>query len=140
MDEGASSSSGGERREASSRGAGQLPGFASELVDRIRTAGNVWTLPGGEIRLPATFGLCRGVRRALTMLEEAVAALKEGDKTAYQVAPHITWKIEAKEWKDFPIVQQWFAMGETIAHLVYLLERGKVRKYNEDGLVYYTPA
>jgi len=73
-------------------------------------------------------------------LEEAMDALRQGDKTAYQVAPHITWKIEAKEWKDFPIVQQWFAMGETIAHLVYLLERGKVRKYNEDGLVYYTPA
>ncbi len=73
-------------------------------------------------------------------LEEAVAALKEGDKTAYQVAPHITWKIEAKEWKDFPIVQQWFAMGETIAHLVYLLERGKVRKYNADGTTYYALA
>jgi glyoxylase-like metal-dependent hydrolase (beta-lactamase superfamily II) len=73
-------------------------------------------------------------------LEEAVAALKEGDKTAYQVAPHITWKIEAREWKDFPIVQQWFAMGETIAHLVYLLERGKVRRYNIDGTTYYAPA
>ncbi|MFA5066066.1 MAG: MBL fold metallo-hydrolase [Dehalococcoidia bacterium] len=73
-------------------------------------------------------------------LEEAIAALKQGDKTAYQVAPYITWKIEAKEWKDFPIVQQWFAMGETIAHLIYLLEREKIRKYNEDGLTYYTLA
>jgi len=73
-------------------------------------------------------------------LEEAMAALKEGDKTAYQVAPYITWKIEAKEWKDFPIVQQWFAMGETIAHLVYLLERGKVKRYNLDGTTYYAPA
>jgi len=31
-------------------------------------------------------------------------------------------------------------MGETIAHLIYLLERGKVKKYNENGLVYYTLA
>jgi hypothetical protein len=31
-------------------------------------------------------------------------------------------------------------MGETIAHLIYLLERGRVRKYNEDGLTYYTLA
>ncbi len=73
-------------------------------------------------------------------LEEAMDALRKGDKTAYQVAPYITWKIEAKEWKDFPIVQQWFAMGETIAHLVYLLERGKVKRYNLDGTTYYAPA
>ncbi len=73
-------------------------------------------------------------------LEEAMDALRKGDKTAYQVAPYITWKIEAKEWKDFPIVQQWFAMGETIAHLVYLLERGKVKRYNLDGTTYYALA
>jgi len=73
-------------------------------------------------------------------LEEAMDALRKGDKTAYQVAPYITWKIEAKEWKDFPIVQQWFAMGEPIAHLVYLLERGKVKRYNLDGTTYYALA
>jgi 4-hydroxy-3-methylbut-2-enyl diphosphate reductase len=52
----------------------ELPGFASERIDRIRRAGGVWALPGGEIRLPEVFGFCRGVERALTMLAEAVAA------------------------------------------------------------------
>jgi len=47
--------------------------FASELIDRIRSAGNVWALPGGEIRLPEVFGFCRGVKQALAMLQEAVA-------------------------------------------------------------------
>ena len=51
-----------------------LGSFASELVDRIRSQGNVWRLGGGEIRLPQVFGFCSGVKRALTMLEEAVAA------------------------------------------------------------------
>lgn len=47
--------------------------FTSELIDRIRSQRNVWTLPGGEIRLPEVFGFCRGVKQALAMLQEAVA-------------------------------------------------------------------
>ncbi len=49
--------------------------FSSSVVDRIREAGNVWKLPGGQIRLPDVFGFCRGVKRALTMLQQAVAEL-----------------------------------------------------------------
>jgi len=45
--------------------------FASDVVDRVRSAGNVWTLPGGQIFLPRVFGFCRGVNRALSMLHEA---------------------------------------------------------------------
>ena len=49
--------------------------FSSPVVDRVREAGNVWQLPGGLIRLPEVFGFCRGVKRALTMLQRAVAEL-----------------------------------------------------------------
>jgi glyoxylase-like metal-dependent hydrolase (beta-lactamase superfamily II) len=66
-------------------------------------------------------------------LEEARAALQDGEMTAYEVAPYITWKIEYKEWKQFPIVQQWFAVGETLAHLHYLVNRGEVSQRKEDG-------
>jgi len=48
--------------------------FASETIDAVRASGNVLRLPGGEIRLPTAFGFCRGVNRALAMLEEACAA------------------------------------------------------------------
>ncbi|MGC9454654.1 MAG: 4-hydroxy-3-methylbut-2-enyl diphosphate reductase [Phycisphaerae bacterium] len=46
--------------------------FSSEVVDRVREAGGVWELPNGQIRLPRIFGFCRGVKRALAMLDEAV--------------------------------------------------------------------
>lgn len=46
--------------------------FNSEAVDRLRQSANVWKLPGGEIHLPTAFGFCRGVERALEMLEAAV--------------------------------------------------------------------
>lgn len=71
-------------------------------------------------------------------LEEAITALQEGDMTAYEVAPHITWKIEFKKWDDFPITQKWFAVGETLAHLHYLEHEGTVKQYKKDDLVYYT--
>lgn len=46
--------------------------FSSEVVDRLREADGIWRLEGGEIRLPRIFGFCRGVKRALAMLDEAV--------------------------------------------------------------------
>ena len=48
--------------------------FRGDIVDRVRAAGGVWRLPGGRLRLPRRFGFCRGVTRALTMLQQAVAA------------------------------------------------------------------
>ena len=50
---------------------GERP-FHSEIVDRIRTQGNIWSLPGGQLLLPEVFGFCRGVERALEMLQEAI--------------------------------------------------------------------
>ncbi len=50
----------------------RLECFRSEVVDRVRESGSVWTLPGGELRLPRVFGFCRGVERALAGLEQAV--------------------------------------------------------------------
>ena len=52
--------------------------FASEIVDRARHGGGVWTLPGGQILLPSVFGFCRGVTRALEMLEQSVAQHGQG--------------------------------------------------------------
>jgi len=48
--------------------------FVSETIDAMRALGNVLKLPGGEIRLPGSFGFCRGVNRALAMLEDACSA------------------------------------------------------------------
>ena len=47
--------------------------FSSTTVDRMGDSGNVWNLHGGQIVLPRVFGFCRGVKRALVVVEEAVA-------------------------------------------------------------------
>ena len=48
--------------------------FASKTIDAMRASGNALSLPGGRIRLPTAFGFCRGVNRALAMLEKACSA------------------------------------------------------------------
>ena len=71
-------------------------------------------------------------------LNEALYAVQEKDRTAWDVAPHISWDINADSWEAFPSVQKWFAMGETIAHLNKLVSDGKIRRIDENGKVRYT--
>lgn len=56
---------------------------------------------------------------------------------AYEIGSHMTWKMRGRNWEEFPIQQKWFAVGETIAHLDYLRNRGKVRRESADGRNHY---
>jgi glyoxylase-like metal-dependent hydrolase (beta-lactamase superfamily II) len=73
-------------------------------------------------------------------LNEALLALEGGGKTAWEVAPYITWDIGCNSWGEFPSVQKWFAVGETIAHLDYLEADGRARKETKDHKVLYSLA
>jgi glyoxylase-like metal-dependent hydrolase (beta-lactamase superfamily II) len=56
----------------------------------------------------------------------------------YNVAARLTWSIRAKNWQEFPIAQKWFAFGETLSHLDYLVGEGTIRREVRNGLVGYT--
>ena len=59
---------------------------------------------------------------------------------ACQIGAQLTWSMRGKNWEEFPIQQKWFALGETIAHLDYLVVRGSVlRRETESGIHYYLP-
>ena len=60
-------------RSNSGSGPPGLAAFGSEVVDRLRAGRNAWKLPWGELRIPRVFGFCHGVKRALAILERAVA-------------------------------------------------------------------
>ena len=66
------------RSKAGASSDSELAIFTSPLVDRIRRSGHVWDLPRGQLVLPRVFGFCRGVKRALIMLEQAVAGAGPG--------------------------------------------------------------
>lgn len=71
-------------------------------------------------------------------LKETLSALGDGAKTAWEVSPYITWDIDCDSWEEFPPTQKWFAVGETIAHLEYLVADGKVRKETKNNKILYS--
>jgi len=71
-------------------------------------------------------------------LNEVVAALRDGAKTAFQVTPYLTWDIEFQSWAQFPAQQKWFAFGETLAHLKYLEAEGTIQSNIEGDQTVYS--
>lgn len=71
-------------------------------------------------------------------LREVISALENGEKTAYQVAPWITWNIKHDSWEDFPPSQKWFAMGETMSHLTYLEKNGTITRNIKGNMAVYS--
>lgn len=59
--------------------------------------------------------------------------------TAYEVAPFMKWSMRGKPWSEFPDNQKWFAVGETMSHLDYLVNENKIMRYMDDetGLYRY---
>ncbi len=59
--------------------------------------------------------------------------------TTYEIAGRMTWKITAKTWAQFPVIQKFFAVGEALSHLDYLIHQGKVERRVVEGFHRYYP-
>lgn len=71
-------------------------------------------------------------------LEEICQAVEHHPgSTAFEIAGLITWSARGLGWTQFPPHQKWFAMGETLAHLRYLMDHGKVSRVKEKGQIVY---
>lgn len=57
--------------------------------------------------------------------------------TAYDIAGRMRWDIQCDSWSDFPLMQKWFAVGEALAHIDYLLTGGKVFREVKDRIWRY---
>ena len=70
-------------------------------------------------------------------LQEIMTLLKDGKKTASEMAALMHWDLSHKSWKDFPHSQKWFASGEALSHLEHLLYLGLVEREDKDGMLIY---
>jgi hypothetical protein len=64
-----------------------------------------------------------------------IAAIGRSQKTAYDVAAKVKWATG-----DFSTFSSWMqraAIGETIAHIDYLVIEGVLSKFMQDGVQYY---
>lgn len=71
-------------------------------------------------------------------LDEMLQVIGRSPRTAYEVASKVKWVTG-----DFSTFSSWMqraALGETIAHLDYLVLEEQLTKYMEDGIQYYKRA
>jgi len=121
------------------------PNFENPLKEYLGSLEKIYGLDVNLV-LPGHRSIMNDHKRRITelrdhhnkRLSEILSALRQGDKTAWGVAPHMTWDIEADSWESFPAFQKWFALGETIAHLEYLHAEGMVRAKEEDKKTVYS--
>lgn len=60
--------------------------------------------------------------------------------TAYQIAGAMRWQIRCRSWEDFPLTQKFFAVGEALSHLDYLLRREQLRREDRNGKWVWYPS
>jgi glyoxylase-like metal-dependent hydrolase (beta-lactamase superfamily II) len=107
-------------------------------LEKIKSFDVKLVLPGHR----AIFRDCRARIEELkqhheTRALEVLSILAGGSKTAYQVASVMTWDIVCDSWKEFPVAQKWFAVGEATAHLMYLEALAKIQREMAGGRVLF---
>ena len=55
-------------------------------------------------------------------LEEIYELVRAGHDDIVSISQHATWRYP--DWKSWPLDQKYFSMGETLAHLIYLVRQG----------------
>ena len=71
--------------------------------------------------------------------EEILNAVQTGPKTAWEIAGAISWMKNSggKKFEDLPAMDKRMALTETISHIDYLSNEGKLKKSVEKGIIYY---
>jgi len=69
---------------------------------------------------------------------EALAAIADGPKNAYQIAARMHWDVSQHTWDEIPIWQRLFATSEALAHLRYLVEKGKVKQEEREDQILFS--
>ena len=69
--------------------------------------------------------------------EISMVVKRDGLQNGYTIATKISWSVRDLSWGEFPPNQKWFATGETLAHLHYLVRDGAISRIERDGMFYY---
>ena len=110
------------------------PSYRNPLADYLHSLDQVRKLPV-KVPLPAHRTVQKEFQQRIDEIiahhrrrcDEALTVLAaRPELTAYDLTAHMTWDIRCRGWEDFPTPQKWFAVGEALAHLEYLMDRGEV--------------
>ena len=122
------------------------PDVKDSLRDYLHSLDNIAAYPM-KLALPAHRGYDGNVyerirsikaHHTVRLREVADIVCKEPDLTAYGIAARMQWKMRGKSWKEFSLVPKWFAVGEAVAHLKYLIGEETIEKKEMSGVFRYT--
>ena len=121
------------------------PEMGNSLSEYLASLDKVYNLEA-DIVLPGHRKAGNNLRKRIIELQahhqarlnEVLSALENERKTAFQIAPYVTWNLKCRSWADFPAAQKWFAVGETIAHLKYLEKKSAVKSAYENNKILYS--
>lgn len=121
------------------------PEMDNSLKEYLANLDKVYALDV-DLVLPGHRNIWNNHRRRITELQEhhqarlneILSALAEGEKTAFQIAPYVSWDIDYGSWELFPPSQKWFAVGETIAHLEYLEKNKMIERRTKEQKILFS--
>jgi glyoxylase-like metal-dependent hydrolase (beta-lactamase superfamily II) len=126
-------------------------GFEPDVPDRplgdyLRSLARVRALPDTWL-LPAHGHVTSSVHRRVdelqehhaTRLEETVVPLLERTCTAAEVAARLRWTRRRRAFDELGPFDRMLAVLETRSHLDVLVDRGRARRVEEDGVERYAP-
>ena len=61
-------------------------------------------------------------------LNEVIQALSNKELTAYEITSQIKWDLDYPSWNQYPPLQKYLAVDETVAHLRYLENSGQLQE------------
>lgn len=67
---------------------------------------------------------------------EIMNTIRLKDKAVFQISAEISW--DSKPWAQMDFWSKRMAGSETLAHLIYLKNKGEVKEELRDGVLYYT--
>lgn len=110
-----------------------------ESLDKVRSLPVKLVLPGHRKESKELAARIDTIKKhhVIRLAELERAAAEHPGSTAFALAPCLTWSMRGKKWAEFPPTQKWFAMGETLAHIEYLLHHGRLRRAVRDGVNVY---
>ncbi|MGI6449780.1 MAG: MBL fold metallo-hydrolase [Desulfitobacteriia bacterium] len=99
-----------------------------------------------KLVLPGHRNFLTDVQRRVTELKihhqerlaEVERIITHKGQTGVEIASQMKWDLSYPAWEKFPPTQKFFALGEAMAHINYLVEKGSIRVVNRCGILYFS--